>query len=432
MKPDVKASAGLVPIPHAERPGPRGAVADDPDLADLADMPVSAEPAWQSLFRPQVALAIMAGALLLGVLEALQVYTGTAAVGRPIELSRALTSTLPSWILWAMGLPLVWWFGDRYRIEKGRMAGALLTHAPISALFAVAHLTGSAFLSDVVLHGEPLPVPFVDHVTRLFSIYFMVALSAYWAMLGAFYAVDYSRKFRERERVASDLALRASRLEASLAQASLEALRAQLNPHFLFNALNTASVLALQGERKEVARMLARLSDLLRLSLENSRQFVSLEEEFRILDCYLAIEETRFRDRLTVERSLPDHVRGAAVPSLLLQPIVENAVRHGISRAPGPGRIRIAADRRGGRLVIEVTDTGPGFSTPEPVGCGVGLANTRARLEQLFGRRQRLTLDNQPEGGAVVRIELPFRPFNAGTGAAANGASPAPEPFRSH
>jgi two-component system, LytTR family, sensor kinase len=380
----------------------------------LPDVPEAArdEPAWRQLFRPRIALMVLAGAALLGMAESLQVYAGTAASGRPIPLLRSITSTLPSWLLWAAGLPLVWWLGDRYRVERGRLGAALAVHVPASVLFAIAHLTAAALLSDVVLYADPLPVPFVEHVMRLFSIYFMVALTMYWAMLGIFYALDYGRKYRAHERRAGELALRTSRLETSLANASLETLRAQLNPHFLFNALNTVSVLAMKGERQAVVRMLARLSDLLRISLRTSRQVVSLEEELELLDHYLAIEETRFRDRLTVERMVEEDALRAAVPSLLLQPIVENAVRHGISRDPMPGRIRIRAFRKGARLLLEVADTGPGFGEEAPSGTGLGLANTRARLEQLYGRRHRMTTGNRAEGGAFVHIEIPFRRYS--------------------
>jgi sensor histidine kinase YesM len=186
----------------------------------------------------------------------------------------------------------------------------------------------------------------------------------------------------------------------------------QLNPHFLFNTLNAISVLALKGDRQNVVRMLARLSDLLRLALENAEQVVPLSEELVFLQPYVEIEQVRFRDRLQVVQDIDPDTLDAEVPSLFLQPIVENAVRHGIAQRPGPGLIEIRARRAGDTLALEVLDTGPGFGDgPDLARGGVGLANARARLEQLYGRAQRLELLTAPSGGAMVRVVLPFRPY---------------------
>jgi sensor histidine kinase YesM len=220
----------------------------------------------------------------------------------------------------------------------------------------------------------------------------------------------YSRRYRERESDTAQLALRASRLEASLSRANLDSLRMQLNPHFLFNTLNAISVMAMKGERQGVVRMLTLLSDLLRLSLDHKQQVVSLREELEILDRYLEIEYVRFRDRLILERDIDPEALDAEVPSLLLQPLVENAIRHGISRRPGPGVVRVEAEVRGDVVELRVLDTGPGVGgVPAREGTGVGLANTRARLEQLYGSRQELTLATRAEGGACVTVRLPLR-----------------------
>jgi sensor histidine kinase YesM len=204
--------------------------------------------------------------------------------------------------------------------------------------------------------------------------------------------------------------LKASRLESSLARANLEALRMQLNPHFLFNTLNTISVLALKGERQRVARMLSRLSDLLRLSLENDRQTLSLREELDFLERYLEIEEVRFRDRLTIDKDVEEAAYEAEVPSLILQPLVENAVKYGFSQTIGPGRVSITCRVRSGMLELEVADTGPGFPEGKSTSTstGVGIANTRARLEQLYGGNYTMELSNRPEGGALVKIRMPY------------------------
>jgi sensor histidine kinase YesM len=232
--------------------------------------------------------------------------------------------------------------------------------------------------------------------------------------VGAFYAIDYQKKYSAHERAVAELALKTSRLEGSLARANLEALRMQLNPHFLFNTLNAISVLALKGERQNVVRMLTRLSDLLRLALENAHQVVTLEEDLAFLQPYLEIEQVRFRDRLQVVTDVPPETLDAEVPSLLLQPLVENAVRHGIAQRTAPGLVEIRAFTADGRLVLEVRDSGPGFPADHAaVGerTGVGLANTRARLEQLYGADYRLETVNAPGGGAIVRVVIPFRQY---------------------
>ena len=205
---------------------------------------------------------------------------------------------------------------------------------------------------------------------------------------------------------ASEQESRASRLEARLVQAQLDALRMQLHPHFLFNTLNAIS--ALQLEEPETAqRMLVRLSDFLRLTLENSGvQEVTVEREIEFLARYLEIERLRFHGKLAVEIAVDPETRGALVPNLILQPIVENAIRHGISTSAGPGRVEIHAARQNGSLLLSVRDTGPGLlGVPQN---GRGLAITRDRLDRLYGGASHLSFENAPSGGLEVRVRIPF------------------------
>jgi sensor histidine kinase YesM len=185
----------------------------------------------------------------------------------------------------------------------------------------------------------------------------------------------------------------------------------ELNPHFLFNTLNAISALVRRGEHKEAVTMLARLGDLLRVTLERGgEQEIPLEKELEYLARYLDIERVRFRDRLSVETDVAEDSAHALVPTFILQPLVENAVRHGISRSSEGGRIRVSAHRaEDDRLVLTVADTGVGFSTaPGRLREGVGLKNTRARLDQLYGARASLAWENPPEGGARVTVTMPF------------------------
>src|SRR5690606_13388878 len=261
---------------------------------------------------------------------------------------------------------------------------------------------------DYVLYdGTDVPT-FRANLSRLLGFYFMIELVTYFALVGAYHAYEYARRYRERETETAQLALRASQLEASLSRANLDSLRMQLNPHFLFNTLNAISVMAMKGERQGVVRMLTLLGDMLRLSLDHTQQVFSLREELEILDRYLEIEQVRFRDRLTLEREVDPETLDAEVPSLLLQPLVENALRHGIARRAGPGTVRVEAHIVDGEtLELRVLDTGPGIGgAPSANGTGVGLANTRARLRQLYGERQELALATRPEGGACATVRL--------------------------
>jgi sensor histidine kinase YesM len=204
------------------------------------------------------------------------------------------------------------------------------------------------------------------------------------------------------------LTLHHSNLRASLAEARLAALRAQLNPHFLFNTLNAISTLALKGDQSAVTEMLARLSGLLRAALEEHTEEIPLARELEFVDDYVAIEQIRFADRLSVEKTVaPDTLRGL-VPTMILQPIIENAIQHGVNAQPGVGHVNLSAERQNGSLVIEVRDSGPGFRNAAPHD-GIGLANTRARLEQLYGSGYRFEYGSAPAGGASVRITVPFR-----------------------
>jgi sensor histidine kinase YesM len=358
-------------------------------------------------------VVLLGAAGLIGLAEATQLYASTQPTTRPLAFSRAASATMPSWFVLAILMPGVFWVADRFRLQRGNWRRGLAVHVPVSALFAIVALALASWLSDYVFHSD-FPLGYLDNMRRLLGVYFILDVTYYWAMVGAFYAIDYQKKYSAHERAVAELALKTSRLEGSLARANLEALRMQLNPHFLFNTLNAISVLALKGERQNVVRMLTRLSDLLRLALENAHQVVTLEEDLAFLQPYLEIEQVRFRDRLQVVTDVPPETLDAEVPSLLLQPLVENAVRHGIAQRTAPGMIEIRAFTADGRLVLEVRDSGPGFPADHAaVGerTGVGLANTRARLEQLYGADYRLETVNAPGGGAIVRVVIPFRQY---------------------
>jgi len=304
--------------------------------------------------------------------------------------------------------------GDLAWESTNRLA---LPHALPPALFpkgADPALTNfvSKFSEDF---GPPLPARNFSQFS-LWSA--LLDFLAYGAVLGFTHSIHFYRRFREREH-------RALVLETNLAHARLDTLRAQLQPHFLFNSLNAIAALLRRDPRLAEATLVS-LSELLRLALSRSKtQEVALRDELEFVQRYLDIQRTRFGDKLRVEQDLAPETLECSVPTLLLQPLVENAIRHGIEPAERPGTVRLTAQKRNGRLSLTVEDDGVGLATPDranlpenssssgapvPAKNGIGLANLRARLATLYGADQELEASPRPEGGFVVRIELPWRP----------------------
>ena len=244
----------------------------------------------------------------------------------------------------------------------------------------------------------------------LLTVAFHQNVVTYWIILGIGRVIHLYRQYQERERQALALELKASELRSHLARAQLSALKAQLQPHFLFNTLNAIMVLVRQQKSRDAEEMLDRLSDLLRYVLEDvEAQETTLRRELEYVQLYLSIEQVRFQDRLRIEISADPAVLDAAVPHMGLQPILENAIRHGIGRSSAAGRIEISVVRVDNTLEIQVRDDGPGLAPPRPGRTGgIGLSNTRARLRQLYGDLAQLRLENGPAGGVVATMVLPY------------------------
>ena len=263
------------------------------------------------------------------------------------------------------------------------------------------------------MHAPTLPqsVSWMRAFRELVITNYHVEFLTYWAIVGLAVAANYYQRYRERELSAARLQLSTSKLEAQLAQAQLEALRTQLQPHFLFNALNSISVL-MREDIEAADRTLVELSNLLRLTLAtDTAHEISLKKEIELIESYLLIQQTRFQDRLQVKIMTDPAALDVRVPSLILQPLVENAIKHGIARRAGSEEIEIRAERCNGSLRLQVRDNGPGL-TSNPEGglqLGIGLSNTRDRLERLYGGEQRLELVNRTEGGVCATIIIPFR-----------------------
>lgn len=345
---------------------------------------------------------------LMALLATVESYVSQLSIDKPVPWSLALGRSLKDWYTCgALSLAVLWFCrinqltpGKAGRWVGGHFAGVLvffLADVGITSLL----LTGERSVQT----GETLTFSFL--VRKLAIHYVVMCLLMYWFVVVCHQGWHYYQRFRERE-------LRAAELQHELIEAKLAALRMQLNPHFLFNTLHAVS--ALIHENPEAAeRVVVRLSELLRLTLDQSRpQEVALSEEMAFLDGYLEIEQTRFSDRLQIEKKVAPETRDALVPYLILQPLVENAIRHGIEPSEAAGRLSICATRSNGTLHLRVTDNGVGIAQTGPGAReGIGLSNTRSRLKHLYGENYRMELVSIQNGGIEARIDLPFRTGSA-------------------
>jgi signal transduction histidine kinase len=341
----------------------------------------------------------------LGLFDAVQTWGLVRLLGSPLTPREVFSLALAEWYLWA---PLAWLLlriGRRFPCEPGRWRSRLALLLAVSAAFAALKVALD-FPVEVLLrvnYSESLrDKTRFEFFQVLFMDHFLVYLFICGAVLGIGHALDYHRKYRERE-------LRASHLEAQLARAQLQVLKMQLHPHFLFNTLNAVSAL-LHKDVELADRMIARLGDLLRLTLENvGTQEVCLQQELEFVALYLEIERARLGPRLALHLDIDPDARHACVPNLILQPLVENAVRHGVAPYARAGRIDIAARRAGALLRLQVRDDGPGLPRGGAFREGVGLANTRARLQQLYGPAHGFEMAGDGGRGLAVTLTLPFR-----------------------
>ena len=343
---------------------------------------------------------IFAAWTIFGLLLANQSYVQAALGGRQMPVWVALRPGLMEALLWSLTTIAIFWLARRFPIERGRVLRGIAVHLVAAVVIALARS------GVMVVLGWYLP--WVR--TRNFTIQFWGTSSQnflfYALLLGIGHLLLYYRRYREREQAAEQLA-------RGLTEARLQALKMQLQPHFLFNTLHAISAL-IPPEAKPARRMLARLGDLLRTTLEHEeKQEVTLREELAFLQPYLEIEQARLEDRLTVVMNIAPETLDARVPHLILQPLVENAIRHGIAARIEPGKVEISATRGpdGRFLQLEIRDDGLGVDRDVEARPrrGVGLTNIRSRLEQLYRGEHRFKLENQAAGGVLVQITLPFR-----------------------
>jgi len=380
--------------------------------------------------HPLWSLARRLGGLMLFWVGWIGLFTVQNGLSGLATWSGAFETSVQFWLPWMIFSPLVLALALRFPLERPRLWSHSAIHVTACLLIAV----GSYQLQrpgmpppgggrpwnrpggppeDASMEGRPFrpggPPPFV--VARRLGFRTAFDILLYALLVTGCHAATYFQRSEQRQR-------RTLELEASLASTRLQVLRSQLNPHFLFNALNAISTLV-HTQPKAADEMIANLSQLLRLSLETSDQpEIPLRRELELVDSYLDIEKVRFGDRLTVHRDVDPSTADAWVPTLLLQPLVENAVRHGIEPRRGPGHVTLHARRLADRLLLRVEDDGVGLGVSSGSSVvlgehrtrgGIGLGNTRTRLQELYGKDHRFELGPGSNGGCRVEIEIPWR-----------------------
>jgi two-component system, LytTR family, sensor kinase len=370
-----------------------------PEGSDLIDAGPKLEPETRAAagarWRTELAL-VLGWWAIYGIWLTGQNLVLSSALGAPLSFAEAAGRAFFGAAVWAAIALFVFQLVHRFRLDRKphsvpilihAIAGAAISLGEVTLTWRIGHATGWVF------------DPFID----LFMRAFPTNIVYYWLFVGVGHGLEYYRDWRRRETQNALLSRR-------LVQTELHLLKTQLHPHFLFNTLHAISAL-MHRDVKAADRMLARLSQLLRTALDYSgTQEVSLQEELEFLEPYLEIEQARLGDRLTIEIDVSPHVLDARVPHMILQPIVENSIRHGIAPRAAPGWVRIHARGRRDMLDIEVVDNGAGLAPGRSANGGLGLSNTRARLQQLYGEKFSFEPRNAAEGGFEVAISIPFRP----------------------
>ncbi len=340
-----------------------------------------------------------------GLIDATQTVLSMRAEGMHHAWGRLFFTVVVAWLPWALATTSVVWLGRRFPPVKVRPLSTWLVHVvaclTIGLIFA-AWNAGLLVLLNPYAEKSP-PMPFTNLLWGKFLGGVLASAIFYACIQAVSYVLD------SRERLAYQ-ETETARLNEQLSKAQLEALRRQIEPHFLFNTLNAVAGLVREGRSDAAVNMIAGLSDFLRRVLEGSPvQQVPLHEEMEFAQKYLDIQKVRFAERLQLSVDVPRELYQAQVPSLILQPMVENAVKHGIAKRAQGGAIRIAASRSDGRLTLSVSNDGPSLPVEsERLRSGIGITNVRTRLQSLYGEAFELKMRNQDAGGVEVSVSLPF------------------------
>jgi two-component system LytT family sensor kinase len=337
------------------------------------------------------------------VIEGIQTHIVTEANGHGVPFNLTIRMPLAYCWYWALVTPAIFLAVHHFPIHGDRLRKNLAIHFGLFVTFTLLH-----GLYRLPLNGLVYPTMVNPGVPKLFLNYVLTNLMdnlfVYGLVAGVAHAIDYFQEFKSKE-------LKAAELQAQLTVANLQALKSQIQPHFLFNTLNTIS--ALMHEDIEAAEnMMTDLSDILRRTLENGDvQETTVREEMEALEPYISIQRTRFQDRLSFEMDVVPEAMAALVPTMVVHTLVENSMRHGIGPRAGPGKVRVQIAKSNGSLKIAVKDNGQGLSAPieEAYEKGIGLKNTRERLRQLYGEEFNLELRNLEESGFGAFVTIPFR-----------------------
>ena len=338
---------------------------------------------------------------LVGLAFASQFYLSSSLLGRSVSWGEAISYSLADWYVWAVLSVPILWLARRFPPEDRRLWRTGAIHLGAALLVSLVYVVLRSLVGQV--HGWLIEesVSFAEVFHPLLVKTFPFNLLVYGVIFSAAHAIEYYRKYHERT-------VHALELEKHLAEARLQALLRQLKPHFLFNTLNGIASL-MHSDVKAADKMLVRLSELLRLTMNQKGQpLTRLSEEVSFVQKYLDIERIRFRDRFAVSISVDPAVAEARVPSLILQPLVENAIRHGVEPQAQAGTISVIARKRDGEVELLVADNGRGMPAEGFAREGIGIGNTRARLRELYGEAHRFELANRSEGGLEVSIRLPM------------------------
>jgi two-component system, LytTR family, sensor kinase len=375
---------------------------DDDRHGGIPRTPESLRDIWALAFKVATPLGLSSVAV---------VYFGMIWSRKPLTFKDALLTGLGDWYFWAALTPVVFWLGRRFPIVRGQWPKSITVHVLAGLITVLIELALVTAFERGFYNNPWVPTPnnfweaYRLNVFRFRHFAFII----YCLIVAAAHAFDFYRRYQQREMDASRLREANAELQAQLTQAQLDVLRAQLNPHFLFNALNTISAFVREQRNAEAGDLVAQLGQLLRQALRFMDQDeVPLRSELKFLEAYIAIERARFRDRLEVSFDVDHQALDVQVPTMILQPLVENAIRHGLEGAT-TGRISIVARRLGGRILLEVRDNGRGFDS-RPLNRdlpSVGLANTRTRLDKLYGANATFEIGPAAGSGTLVTIALP-------------------------
>jgi hypothetical protein len=361
--------------------------------------------------RRRIGVAIVGAWTVLVLLSCAKGIVLARVFDTPYTVASLVLDNASWWYGWLIATPAVIALSARFRLDDPahRLRNVTL-HAVAAVVITSAQLlaSGAAWIYTNGFGTVRILAP-ATVLRGWYTTMLVPDMLTYAVIAGLFYAYDYNRRWKAGVMLTAQLAMDGAVLRQQSAEAQLQALRMELNPHFLFNTLNSVVALVRKGDNTRADTMLVRLGGLLRATLSRDEaNEVPLHRELRLLDLYLDIERVRFADRLTVEFSVDPGAMDALVPPLVLQPLVENSLKHGIAQHEGPGSVRVTVTRDGASVVIDVIDSGAGVVTTGN-GTGVGLTNVRQRLDALYGReRASVELTQNPTGGARARVRVPY------------------------